>query len=49
MARAKARSADAGAEAMCRVHKLNLGTEEMNSRDRIAFNRYQQYFGIPFE
>jgi Sulfotransferase family len=31
------------------VHKLNLGTEEMNSRDRQAFQRYQEYFAIPFE
>jgi hypothetical protein len=31
------------------VHKVNLGTEEMNSRDRKAFQRYQEYFGIPFE
>lgn len=31
------------------VHKLNLGTDEMNSRDRVAFARYQEYFAIPFE
>jgi hypothetical protein len=31
------------------VHKVNLGGDEMNSRDRIAFARYQEYFAIPFE
>lgn len=31
------------------VHKVNLGSDEMNSRDRIAFARYQEYFAIPFE
>lgn len=31
------------------VHKINLGSDEMNSRDRIAFARYQEYFAIPFE
>jgi hypothetical protein len=29
------------------AHKLNLGSDEMNSRDRIAFRRYQDYFSIP--
>jgi Sulfotransferase family len=31
------------------AHKLNLGSDEMNSRDRIAFRRYQEYFAIPYE
>jgi len=31
------------------VHKVNLGSDEMNSRDRIAFARYQEFFAIPFE
>jgi hypothetical protein len=31
------------------VHKVNLGSEELNSRDRRAFARYQEYFDIPFE
>jgi len=31
------------------AHKVNLGSDEMNSRDRIAFRRYQEYFAIPYE
>jgi hypothetical protein len=31
------------------AHKLNLGSDEMNSRDRIAFQPYQDYFSIPYE
>jgi Sulfotransferase family len=31
------------------AHKLDLGPEELNSRDRQAFARYQERFGIPYE
>jgi hypothetical protein len=31
------------------AHKVNLGDEEMNSRDRQAYLRYQEYFDIPYE
>jgi hypothetical protein len=31
------------------AHKVNLGSEELNSRDRKAYARYQSYFNIPFE
>jgi hypothetical protein len=30
-------------------HRLSLGSEEMNSRDRVAFRRYQESFAIPYE
>jgi hypothetical protein len=31
------------------AHKVVLGTEDMNRRDRVAYRRYQDYFGIPYE
>jgi hypothetical protein len=31
------------------AHKLNLGSDELNSRERRAFHRYQTYFAIPYE
>jgi hypothetical protein len=31
------------------AHKVSLGSQEMNSRDRIAYRRYQEYFAIPYE
>lgn len=31
------------------AHRVNLGTEEMNSRDRQAYAPYQEYFKIPYE
>jgi Sulfotransferase family len=30
-------------------HKVNLGSDELNSRERRAFQRYQEYFSIPYE
>jgi Sulfotransferase family len=31
------------------AHRFDLGDEEMNSRDRQAFKRYQDRFGVPYE
>jgi hypothetical protein len=31
------------------AHRLNLGDDELNNRDRIAYRRYQEYFDIPYE
>ncbi|HEY1973044.1 MAG TPA: sulfotransferase [Pseudonocardia sp.] len=31
------------------VHKLDLGSDELNSRERKAFARYQRRFAIPYE
>lgn len=31
------------------AHEVNLGTDDMNRRDRVAYRRYQDYFGIPYE
>ena len=30
-------------------HRVNLGSDEMISRQRRAYNRYQNYFGVPNE
>jgi hypothetical protein len=31
------------------AHRVNLGDDEMNSRDRQAYRHYQEYFDIPYE
>ena len=30
-------------------HRVNLGSEEMITRERVAFRRYQEYFAVPTE
>ena len=31
------------------AHKVNLGSDELNQRDRKAFARYQGHFCVPYE
>jgi hypothetical protein len=40
---------DANPRAARPAHKVNLGSDELNQRDRKAFARYQRHFSVPYE